>query len=49
MMFRPAEKALLALTAHHCVYVERQIGVIKMTDSDTFSTALHTLACIQLI
>jgi hypothetical protein len=26
-----------------------QIGVIKVTDSDTFNTILHTLACIQLI
>ena len=26
--------------------VERQIEVIKVTDSDTFSTALHTLACV---
>jgi hypothetical protein len=26
--------------------VERHIGVIKVTDGDTFSTALHTLACI---
>jgi hypothetical protein len=29
--------------------VERQIEVIKVTDSDTFSAASHTLASIYLI
>jgi hypothetical protein len=29
--------------------VERKIGVIKVTDSDTLNTPLHTLACIEFL